>query len=299
MAPGLEMLGDAMAAGGGDMPPMDMCGMTSQMSMVLRAGATAEENDGRADTAKALGHLAEFERRAHLTGTERVVATSGSPGGMREAYRLVAHGLSDIKLDQPKGTAKFTLKKATRWLDKVHLVPLRLLMEGEAENKGKVIPIGIEKLDLDYKQVGPLYESHHQVYRLSGLMSSLSDEDRKEMEKAKAQLESMPPQHRAMVEKMMKSQMEKYEAMTSGNAVTSTTDVVSISINEGPPTPYGPGTLTVGGPAAATYRAALTFAGDNPNAELAIAARIQRQAEAVIGLRGATPFPTAERSASP
>jgi hypothetical protein len=90
---------------------------------------------------------------------------------------------------------------------------------------------------------------------------------------------------------MMKGQMEKFEAMASGDAVTSTTDVVSIAVNEGPPTPYGPGTLTVGGPAAATYPHALTIAGDSPNADLGIAARIEGRAEAVIGLQGVAPFP--------
>jgi hypothetical protein len=298
MAPALDMAAGAAAAGDADSPGMDFRGMTSQMSMFLRAGANAKEDDGKADAAKAVGDFAEFAQRARLAGTEQVMATSGSPGAMREAYRLVADNLTDIKLDQPKGSAKFRLKTATLWLDKEHLVPLRLLMEGEAENKGKKTPIGIEKLDLDYKQVGPLYESHHQVYRLSGLMSGLSEKDRKEMEKAKvdfekakAQLETMPPQQREMVEKMMKGQMEKFEAMTSGDAITSTTDVMSIAVNEGPPTPYGPGTLTVGGPAAATYPAALTIAGDNPGAELAIAARIPGQAEAIIGLKCAAPFP--------
>jgi hypothetical protein len=298
IGPGLDMLTDAMAAGGGDMPPMDLRGMTSQMSMFVQAGVSAKENDGRADAAEALDDFAEFARRARLAGTEQVAATSGTQAATREAYRLEAEGLSDIKLEQPKENATFTLKKVTLWLDKEQLVPLRLLMEGEAENKGKKSPIGIEKLDLDYKQVGPLHESHHQVYRLSGLMSNLSDKDRKEMEKAKAefekakaQLESMPPQQREMVEKMMKGQMAKFEAMTSGDAVESSTDVVSLAVNEGPPTPYGPGTLTVGGPAAATYPHALTLTGETPGAELGIAARIPGQAEAVIGLKGVGPFP--------
>ena len=298
MAQGLDMMGDAMAVGGGDMPPMDLRGMTGQMSMFARAGANAKEDDGRADAAKALGDFAEFAKRAHLDGTESVASTSGAPAEMREAYRIVAEGLSDIPLEQPTDGAKFTLKKATLWLDKEQLVPLRLLMEGVADNKGKKTPISIEKLDMDYKQFGPLYESHHQVYRLSGLMSGMSDKDRKEMEKAKVEfekakveLQKMPPQQKAMVEKMLKGQMEKFEAMTSGDAVTSTTDVVSIAVNEGPPTPYGPGSLTVGGPAAATYPNALTIAGDDPNADLGIAARIPGQAEAIIGLRGVAPFP--------
>lgn len=299
MAPGLDMLGDALAQGGGDMPAMDLRGMTSQMSMFARAAATAPENDGRGDAKQAADDFSKFISRARLDGTEPVVATSGEPGQKRDAYRLVADNLTDIQLEQPKGDAKFTLDKATLWLDKEQLVPIRLLMEGKVESKGKTTPLTIEKLDLDYKQVGPLYESHRQVYRLAGMMAGMSEKDRKKMEKAqadmakaKAQLESMPPDQRAMVEKMMGSQMDKLDAMVSGDAVTSETEVVSIAINEGPPTPFGPGTLTLGGPAAATYPNALTMAGDSPGAELAVAARLPGSAEATIGLKCAGPFPS-------
>jgi hypothetical protein len=298
MAPGLDMLGDAIAGGGGDMPAMDLRGMTSQMSAFARAAASYEEDDGRTDATEAMAHFDEFIKRAKLKGTERVLATSGDSGAMAEAYHLVADKLSDIKLDQPKGDAEFTLKKLSLWLEKEHLVPLRLVMEGEVEAKGKRTPMTIEKLDLDYKQVGPLYESHHQTYKLSGLLSSLSDKDRKEMEKAKVefekakeQLESMPAAQKSMVEKMMKGQMEKFEAMVEGDAFTSTTRVVSIAINEGPPTPYGPGDLTVGGPAAATYKTALTIAAADPDAELAIAAQIPGASEAIIGLTCGAPYP--------
>lgn len=298
MAPGLDMLGDALATGGGDMPPMDLRGMTGQMSLFAAAAATAPENDGRGDAKKGLDDFAAFVQRARLDGTERVQATSDTPGQMREAFRLVAKDLSDIELEQPKGDAKFKLDKATLWLDKEHLVPLRLLMEGQVEHQGKTTPLGIEKLDLDYKQVGPLYESHHQVYKLTGLMAGLSDKDRKKLEEAKvqmaqakAQLESMPPAQREMVEKMMKGQMEKFDAMASGDAFTSETEVVSIAINEGAPTPFGPGSLTVGGPAAAKYPNALTIAGDNPGAELAVAARLPGSAEAILGLKSTAPFP--------
>ena len=300
MAPGLEMLGDAVAGGDGDMPPMDLRAMTSQMSLFARGAASAEVSDGRAEAADAVADLAEFARRARLTGTVSVAATSGESPEMREAHLLVADGLSDIELEQPKGDAKYTLQRTSLWLDTEHLVPLRLLMDGEVEFKGKKTPITIEKLDLDYRQVGPLYESHQQIYRLSGLMASLSEKDRKdmekakqEMEKAKAQMESLPPQQKAMVEKMMKGQMEKFEAMAAGDAITSVTNVVSIAVNEGPPTHYGPGELTVGGPAAATFPNTLTIAGEDPTAELAMAAQIPGQAEAVIGLLGHDKFPDA------
>jgi hypothetical protein len=297
-APGLDMMGEAMAKGGGDQPAMDLRGMTSQMSAFARAAGSMVEDDGRADAADAVSYFAEYTRRARLKGKESVRARSGDPAEMTDAYLLVADELADIKLDQAEGDSKFTLSRVRLWLDAEHLVPLRLLMEGEVESEGKMSPISIEKLDLDYKQVGPLYESHYQVYRLSGLMSNLSEKDRKDLEKAKAEfakakaeLESMPKEQRVMVENMMRGQMEKFEAMMEGDAISTTTKVMSIAINEGPPTAGGPGTLTVDGPARADYPGAFTMAADDPNAELVIAARLPQGAEAIIGLKGAAPFP--------
>jgi len=297
-AQGLGMLGDAMAAGGGDMPAMDLRGMTGDMSAFLGAGAAYEENDGRADAADAVHDMAQFAQRARLEGTEPVQASGDDPGVTRDAYRIVADGLSDIELEQPEGDATFTLEKASLWIDTEQYVPLRLLMEGTMESKGKKTPITIERLDLDYKPVGPLYESHQQVFKLGGMMAGMSDKDRKDLEKAKKELEKakkqladMPESQRQMVMKMMGSKMKQFEEMASGGEITSITDVASIAINEGPPAPYGPGTLTTGGPAAADYPGALTYAGDDGHAQLSIEARLPERAEASIGLLGAGPFP--------
>jgi hypothetical protein len=299
MAKGLEMVGDMAAAGGGDMPPMDLRGMTGQMSDFLNAGASYEENDGRADARDAAADMAQFADRARLEGTERVAASGKSPDAMRDAYRIVADDLSDIVLEQPKGDATYALDKVTLWIDTEHYVPLRLLMEGTVKAKGKTSPMTIEKQDLDYSPAGPLYESRRQVFKLGGMMAGMSEKDRKDLEKAKKELEkakqqlaSMPDDQRAMVEKMMGSKMEQLEQMTEGGGgITSITDVVSIAVNEGPPTPYGPGSVTVGGPAAAAYPHALTYAGDDGHAELSIAARIPGMAKASIDLLGAGSFP--------
>jgi hypothetical protein len=298
MAQGLDMVGAAVAGGGGDMPPMDLRGMTGQMSDFLRFGATAEVGDGRAEAVNAAHDMEQFAARARLEGTEKVTASGKDPGEKRDAYRIVADDLSDITLDQPEGDAEFTLKKVSLWIDTENYVPLRLLMEGNVEAKGKTSPMTIEKQDLDYAPAGPLYESRQQVFTLGGMMAGMSEKDRKdlekarkELEKAKQQLADMPEDQRKMVMKMMGSKMEQMEQMASGGDITSITDVVNIAVNEGPPTPYGPGSVTVGGPAAADYPHALTYAGDDGHAELSIAARLPGQAEATIGLVGADSYP--------
>jgi hypothetical protein len=294
-AQGLDMTADALAQGGGDMPPMDFRGMTGDMSLFLNAGAV-DPGDGKSEAKEAMQGMAEFAQRAKLAGTEQIPAFAN--GQVRDAYHLVADGLSDVKLDQPKGGAKYTMQKVSLWIDKEDYVPLKLLMEVQVESQGKTTPMTIEKLDLDYKPAGPLLVSRQQVYRLGGMMAGMSEKERKDMEKArkdmekaKKDLEKLPPDQQAMVMKMMGGQMEKLEKMMQGNDITSITNVVSVAVNEGPPTPYGPGDLTVGGPAAATYPGALTMAGDDGNAELAIAARLPGTAQASIGLVGSGPFP--------
>ena len=297
LATGYDLLGDAFARGGEGAPPMDVRPMTDQMAMFLRAGAAYRENDGRADARDAKADMAEFVSRARLLGVEP------TEGG-REAFHIVADDLFDIPLAQPKGGGEYRLEKVSLWIDTVHYVPIRLLMDGQVTRKNTITPISIERLDLEYRRVGPLYESHRQVMRLTGLMAGASSKDRKDMEKArkdiakaKAQLDAMPegPQ-KDMIVKMMKPQIEKFERMAAAGAFEAVTRVVRIAVNEGPPTAYGTGTLAVG---ATTFPGALSFAADqvhgggSPVATLTIAARQEGVAEATIVVYGGQSFFTA------
>ena len=128
LAKGYDLLGKAFAAGGHGMPPIDITPMTSQMSAMLRMGASYQENDGTADAKTAIDDMAEFARRARLIGTERTDAG-------REAFLIVADDLFDIPLEQPKGGGEYRLEKASLWLDTEHYVPLRLKMEGQVTRR--------------------------------------------------------------------------------------------------------------------------------------------------------------------
>ncbi len=316
MASGYRQLGSALAQGGGDMPAnggipgFDMRQMTDQMAMVLDSAAVGQEreNDGRGDAARETGDMAKLAARARLIRTESVNASAFEPGKpvvKRDAYVIVADDVSDIELEQPEdASGRFELDKVTVWIDKVEYVPLRLLMEGRVESGGQSTPLTIEKLDLGYDHAGPLYEARQHAYHLSGIMSGMSEKQKQEMEKARKQMEefrtklaSMPASQREMVMKMMGPQMAKLEQMTAGGDITSIVDVVSIAVNEGPPTPYGKGTLTVGGPAAASFPGALTLTGEDRVgssamvAELSVTAQLPDRAEASIGLVGAAVFP--------
>lgn len=306
-AKGLDMLGSAMATGGGDMPPMDVRAMTGGMSAALRGVLSDSGVDTKSGAASAQRDLVEFQHRAHLVGTEPVQASRyqpGTPATTRNAYKLVADSVSDIALPQDASAGTFTLSKVTLWIDREWLVPVHLLMEGTMTANGQTRPVTIERLDLDYRPAGLLFEPYQQVYRLSGLMGNLTNQQRKDLAKAQAdyakmqqQLAKMNPSQRAMVEKMVGAQMKKFEQMTQGDTVTSIVNVVSIAVNEGPPTPYGSGDLNVGGPVAASYPGTLTVTSNEPRgggsdvAELGIEAQAPNQARAEIGLVGANAYP--------
>jgi hypothetical protein len=293
-AEGYDMLGEALATGGDGSPPVDLRSMTSEMSTVMRMGASYHENDGRADAARDRHEGDELTRRAKLMGTERT--ESG-----REAFLLVADDLFDIPLEQPKDAGEFRLEKASIWIDTEYYVPLRYKLDGQVTQGNTTTPITIEKLEQNYRQVGPLYESHRQVMRITGLMAGMSDKDRKEMEQArkdlakiKKQLKDMPDgPGKAMAIRMMQPQIDRFERMAAGDTIQAETHVVSIAINEGPPSFYGTGELYVG---SVSFPGALTLAADASNeggrvaGGIFFAAALDGEAEASISLIGAHSF---------
>lgn len=252
MADGYALLGKGLAGQGmpGGLPGMDMSGMFTQMAGVMRMMSTAEENDGRADATQRVGDQAMLARRARLVGRDTVDG--------REAFVLRADDLSDIDLgEQPKG-GKFTLHTATVWIDATEFVMLKMKMEGEAEADGKTMPMALERLDQDYRRVGPMYESHRQVVRLSGLEHLMTPKERKEMEKSraemenvKAQLAQMPASQRRLIEGRMKPAMEQLERMTGDGPMLyeAVIEVVSLRVNQGPPGPADVATIFGGTPA--------------------------------------------------
>lgn len=297
LAQGHDMLGEAFAAGGEGAPPMDIRPMTDQMALFLRAGAAYREDDGRAEARDARADMDQFVSRARFVGVEDT--ESGSP-----AFLVEAADLFDVPLAQPKGGGEYRLEKVGLWIDTEHYVPLRLRMDGQVTRNNTVTPFTIERLDLDYRQVGPLYESHRQIMRLTGVMEGASAKDRKQMEKARKdmakarqQLAAMPegPQ-KAMVMKMMKPQLEKFERLVSAGAFEATTRVVSIAVNEGPPTIYGTGALTLDAmafPGALTHAADQARGGGGPVATLSVAARREGEATLSLSLYGQSSFFTA------
>ncbi len=246
------MTGDAfdaeMAKSGMPMlPGMDYPGqMMRDNAMFLDASADvireAEAGDfGRANAAETLATAAEMARTMRLVGREKVDG--------REAFHLRAEGLDRV-VSKPDDDQRFTLRSASVWIDAEEYVTLRMSMEGDVEADGEKRSVTIERLLQDYKSVGPLYESHRQVMRMSGLMGDMDPKDRekleeaaKQMEELESQLDQMPAAARGMIERQIESARSQMAMLTGDGGFELVSQVLRIEINTGPPPP---GTLHQG-----------------------------------------------------
>jgi len=196
----------------------------------------AEAGDfGRANAAAELATAREMARTMRLVGREEVEG--------RGVLHLRAEGLNRV-VSQPGDDHHFTVRSASMWVDEEHYVTLRLSMEGEAEGDGEKRSVTIERLFEDYRSVGPLYESHRQVMRLSGLMAAMDPKQREELENARrqmdeleAQLDQMPAAARGMVERQIARGKAQMEMLSDGGGFELVTEVLRIEVNTGPPPP--------------------------------------------------------------
>ncbi len=309
MAAAYDMMGSTTVGGIGvgqmPIPAGDASVSLHDISNMLRfsAAASREAADLSQYEERAKSDLrdaARFAERARLVGVEPTPARQLEDQAgfqQRDAYLLIADDLDGIELEQPKDGPEFFIDKVSLWIDTKHHVPLKMRVEGQLEKDGKRSPLTIEKLDLNYTQVGPLYESFIRIGRISGLMAGMSEKERKDLEKARKELakareemkkmEGMSEAQKNMVMRMMAPQMEKLEKMAAGGTIESVQRVIHVAVNEGPPTPYGLGTLNI----AASSVAALTMAGETDgSAELAIM-HGSTAAQSMISLSSREPWP--------
>jgi len=202
----------------------------------LRAAASARETAGseRQDGAEAAAQVAAVMERATLQGTEQVAG--------REAYVLRAAGLGQT---QPFEGGEYTLDTVSVWIDTEHYVPLQTRMEGTLTSNGETRPVTIERLDGDYRRVADsnMYEPYRQVTRMSGMMDAAQQaqlrEAQAQMAEMEQQLQSLPAEQRAMMERMMGPQLEMIRNMAKGGGFEMETTVNRITVNPAAAGPDG------------------------------------------------------------
>lgn len=244
-----EMVGDALAtevanSGMPLLPGMDPREMMSENAFFLRKAADAQDEAAAGDfgEANARASLRAFDEMASVL---RLIGTETVDG--REAYHLRAEGLGRV-LTEPGAEQTFTLETVDLWIDVEQYVQLRMLLGGTIEREGRTEEMTIERLSQDYRQVGPLYEPHRQVMRMSGLMEAMDPEQRAELEEAReqlkrleAQLDQMPAAARGMVEGQIERMRAQMEMLSEGGGIEIVTEVLRIEIDQGPPPPPSSG----------------------------------------------------------
>lgn len=251
MAVGYDVLASAYgkAAPSDPMAPL-IVSMLQGGAVFMRAGGDAERTgaayvDGVEDGVN-VGGMADFARRARLDGREQV--------GGRDAFLLRADELDPADFEQAAGEASFTPEMAEFWIDASEYVPLRMKITGTMESDGRSTPFSLEMRQEEYTQVGPLYEPQRQVLRMTGLMESLDEKQRREMEqamkdaeKAKAEYEKMKPQlerlpaaARQMVEGQMQKALDQLDRMAGEGVFETIVEIRVLGINEGPPVDWRP-----------------------------------------------------------
>ncbi len=199
----------------------------------------AEAGDfGRSNAAAELAALDEMAESLQLVGTTRL--------DRYETFHLRAEGLDRV-VSQSEDGARFTVHTLEVWIDAEHYVTRRMSLQGVVERDGESREITMERLLEDYREVGPLYESHRQIMRITGIMGALSDDERKQLEEAQKQMEeledmeeqlaNLPASARGMVERQIAQARRQMEMLTGDGGFEMVTEVRRIEINTGPPPP--------------------------------------------------------------
>lgn len=204
--------------------------MMGAIADLYRGAAKAERNadDGNADAAAEINDMTAFLDRAALVGSENIEGQS--------SHHLKA---DDLNYAQVADGKEFIINTVSWWITKDRCMPIKMRMEGVADVDGESREMFIERLGTEFRNVpnSGMHESYRQVMRMGGV---LSPAEMAEMDKARVQLAefenqmaSMPASQRAMVKKMMGSQMEMMRKMVETGAIEVETIVRSIRVNEG------------------------------------------------------------------
>lgn len=201
--------------------------MTYGMGVFMRNMPTSEDlpGDGSQEAEAEVNDMAAFAAAASLVGNEQV--------GDRNAFHLRA---ADLNIVQESDGQDFVIEAVSMWVDSEEYVPLRLKIDGTATTEGESRPLTIERIETDYRTVpnSDMYESYRQTMTLGGMMDADQQaellEAQEQLAEFEEQLASMSAQERAMMERMMGSQLDMIRNMASGGGFQMETVVNEIRV---------------------------------------------------------------------
>ena len=159
----------------------------------------------------------QFERlKQHATyaGTETV-------NGVR-SHVLQVDDPSKVNPEMAQGDAT----SMTYYIDAEQYVPTRMVMTPKNQGKKGAQASSVTVNMMNYQTVDDLTLPHRMEIQVQ---TNMSEQQRKQMEQAMAQMKNMPEQQRKQMEKMMGNQMEMMKQMMSGEPVV--VEVQSVEVN--------------------------------------------------------------------
>jgi hypothetical protein len=192
------------------------------------------EGEGERTAGDVMWRLDSYADHARLDGRETVE--------QRQCYVVVFEDIAALALEEglESGQGDFRPTTGTFYIDTDDYLVRKMVLEGEYEHQGATHTSTMVALLQDYRDVGGLSYPFRTVMTVQGLPTGdMSEEDleeaRRSMEEMKQQMAEMPESQRAMMERMMKPQMERLEQMLQGGALEFVTVVKDLKVNAGPP----------------------------------------------------------------
>jgi hypothetical protein len=142
----------------------------------------------------------------------------------------------DFGQDMNMGEGSFDPKKGVFYIDDGEYVIRKMTMDGEMESDGQVQPFSFTSLLTDYREVDGMLHPFLITVLVEGAVPGMSDEEMEELRQQMAEMEKelaeMPESQRAMVEGMMKPQMERLEQMMGGGGMEVTITTKEVRVNQ-------------------------------------------------------------------
>ncbi len=142
---------------------------------------------------------------------------------------------------QPGEEQKFTPTLMRFYLDDQDMLIRKVEMAADMpQDDGSTLPIEMTMYMEDYRNVDGYVHPFRTRTETKGMMGAMGADQQEvaaQLEELKKQLANMPESQRAMMEGMLKPQMEQLEAMmgSGGDSMDFTLTVTDLKVNAGPP----------------------------------------------------------------
>ncbi len=172
-----------------------------------------------------------FVDEARYAGTETVAG--------EEVHAFVVDDLGAMASSDLGSAEDADLDQGTFYFAADDYRARRIVMEGSAEMDGRRTPIVMTATLSDYRTVDGMTHPFRTAIAVEGMDTQVSEEDRAEarrqLEQLKQQMEEMPSEQRAMMERMMGGQIDNLEQMLAGEGFEMELVVTDLRVNQGPP----------------------------------------------------------------